>query len=332
MKRLFTFLFIAFGTMPLLFAQVKMTKATHGFLTGQNHECKTVQYQLPGDAGENRVWDYSKATVLEAPASVANLEENFTESNVKASRDDGCEFFFNITEKANEYWGYKAGNVKLQLTEPIVKTKYPQTYNSQFSGKYEGVITVEGSDYSRSVSGTYSTHADAAGVIVLPDELALPALRVKTTEGNDSYELVKYLWYAQGIRLPIFVTMEEYAVASDGIRTLRKAHSYWNAQATIEAQAPAENQGLLNDFSYNVFPNPFQNEIQLSYSLPEKTQVTVELYGPGGTKLVTLVSQTQNGNQTISKNVSKYAKLPGVYLLKITVGNNTYTEKLVKAY
>jgi hypothetical protein len=332
MKRLFTFLFIAFGAMPLLFAQVKMTKASHGFLTGQNHECKTVQYQSPGDAGENRLWDYSRATVLEDPVSVANLEENDTESNVKANRNDGCEFFFNNTEKANEYWGYKAGNVKLQLTEPIVKTKYPQTYNTQFSGKYEGVLTVEGSDYSRPVSGTYSTHADAAGVIVLPNELALPALRVRTTEGNGSYELVKYLWYAQNVRLPIFVTMEEYAIAADGIRTLRKEHSYWNTQATSEAKVPAENQDLLNDFSYKVFPNPFQNEIQLSYSLSERTQVTVELYGPGGTKLVTLVSQTQNGNQTISKNVSKYAKLPGVYLLKITAGNSTYTEKLVKAY
>jgi len=327
MKRFFTLLLIASGAVPLLHAQVTMTKATHGFFPGMNHECQSVQYQSPGESGKNCVWDFSKATLLDETQYVSDLSDET--GTIKASRNDGCEFFFITTESANEYWGYKAGNTRLKYTEPIVKTKYPQTYNTSFSGKYAGTYSIEGSDYKRYVEGTYSTHADAVGVIVLPGNLSLPALRVRTTEVSTAFEQVKYLWYAQDIRLPVFVTLENYSVAADGTKELLNAKSFLN----ILIKSPATVQSTQDEFSYTVFPNPFRDELQLTYSLPEKALVTVELYASGGSKLVTLVSnQLQSGTQTISQDVSKYAQLPGVYLLKITVGDKTYTEKIVKAY
>ena len=81
---------------------------------------------------------------------------------------------------------------------------------------------------------------------------------------------------------------------------------------------------------YKLFPNPFKNEIQVSYNLPEKTNVTISLYDANGVKLTTLVSEEQSGNRTAFQDVSKYAQLPGVYLLKIQLGDKIYTEKLLK--
>ena len=326
MKRFFTFLLIALGVTPLLFSQVTMTKAGHGFSSGLNHECAAVLYQSPGESGKNCVWDFSKATLLNENKSISELSDDI--GIIKASRNDGCEFFFNITENANEYWGYKTGNASFQLTEPIVKTKYPQTYGTRFSGKYAGTYTVEDRNYTSRVEGTYSTHADGVGVIVLPEDVSFSALRVRTTEGTATFERVKYLWYAQEVRLPIFVTLEDYSIAADGTRKLLTAQSYLNTQA----KNPAVVQSSADAFSFQVFPNPFRDEVQLTYTLTEKAFVTVELYAPGGAKLTTLVSQVQSGTQTLSKDVSKYAQQPGVYLLKITVGDKVYTEKLVKAY
>jgi hypothetical protein len=328
MKRFFTLLLIASGASPLLYSQVTMTKASHGFLGGQNHESQEVQYQSPGASGENCVWDFSKTTALDKAKDTSNLsEENGVLGEIKVDRkSDGCEFFFNTTGTTNEFVGYKYGNTKLQLTEPIVKTKYPQTYGTQFSGKYAGTITVEGTDYTQQVEGTYSTFADGTGTIILPDNQSFPALRVKTTEGNASFERVKYLWYAQGVRLPLFVTVEDYSIATNGTKNLLASGSFLNTQA----KSPASIQSLTDQFSYQVSPNPFRNEIQLTYTLTGNALVTVALYASGGAKLVTLVSEVQSGTQTFSKDVSKYAQLPGVYLLKITVGNKTYTEKLVK--
>jgi len=326
MKRFFTLLLSALGVTTLLYSQVTMTKASHGFFSGQNHECQAVQYQSPGVAGSNCVWNFSEVAFLEEAKSVSELSDDI--GAIKASRNDGCEFFFITTESANEYWGYKSGNTTLQYSEPIVKTKYPQTFNTQFSGKFAGTYTIEGANYSRPVEGTYSTHADATGVIILPGDVSFNALRVKTTEGHPSFERVKYLWYAQEVRLPIFVVLEDYAIATDGSKKLVNTLSFLNTQAkSPTALAKISTEAFL----YQVFPNPFKDELQLTYSLPEKASVTVELYTSNGTKLATLVSnQMQSGKQTIKQDVSKYTQQPGIYLLKLSVGNKTYIEKIVK--
>jgi hypothetical protein len=328
MKRFFTFLLIAAGAAPALYSQITMTKASHGFLSGQNHECQAVQYQAPGTSGTNCVWDFSKAVALNDTKSTAALsEENSVLGTIKAARNDGCDFFFNTTESANEYWGYQSGNTKFQLTEPIVKTKYPQTFGTQFSGNYAGTVTVEGTNYSSPVSGSYSTNVDGIGTVILPGDVSYPALRVKTTEGNASFERVKYLWYAQNVRLPLFVTLEDYSIAADGTRKLTATESYLNTQVQSQSNA----QTTADAFSYSVSPNPFRNEIQVTYTLAEKSLVTIALYASGGAELTTLVpQQVQSGSQTVSKDVSQYAKLPGVYLLKITAGDKVYTEKLLK--
>jgi len=330
MKRFFTLLLIALGAIPLLYSQVTMTKASHGFTGGQSHECQAVQYQSPGASGTNCVWDFSKATALNVAKSTSDLsEDNSTLGTITASRNDGCEFYFTTTENDNEYWGYKAGKQQLLLTDPIVKTKYPQTFGTQFSGKYAGTVTVEGSNSTQKVEGAYSTDADGIGTIILPDGVSFPALRVKTTEGNATFERVKYLWYAQDVRLPLFVSLEDYSVAADGTRKLLVSGSFLNTQAKNQenAQAPAD------PFSYQVSPNPFRDVIQLNYTVTGKELVTVELFdSSGGAKLATLVSQVQSGAQTLSKDISKYAKSTGVYVLKITAGNKSYTEKLLKVY
>ena len=206
MKRFFTFLLIAFGSVSLLFSQVTITKATHGFSGGQIHDGCIVTYQQPGAEGENIIWDFSNVERLGNALFTSDIEDNFDGGNIKAVRDDGCTFFFNITDKGNEYVGYEIGNHKLLLDKPVQKTVYPQKFNTRFSGNFSGNIFAEGSDKATRVEGTYSTHADAWGTLFLPDGVSLQALRVRTTEASGSRELVKYLWYTQETRYPVFVT------------------------------------------------------------------------------------------------------------------------------
>ncbi|GHV07556.1 hypothetical protein FACS1894160_0340 [Bacteroidia bacterium] len=332
MKRFFTFLLISAFGLPVLFAQVKLTKETHGFLSGDDHECRKVNLQDPGKAGQNIVWDYSQAVLLEDVSnSHSDIEANFDgEGNVKAVRNDNINFFFKITANANEYWGYKVGNTTYKLVEPIVKTKYPQEYGTQFDGKYSGIVLIEGSDYSRPIDGTYSTHADATGTILLPNDVVLPALRVRTTESTGARELVKYLWYTQDVRFPIFVIFEDYSIDNDGAKTLTYTESFLNTNLKNLGSANAVKQ-VADNVTYNVSPNPFTEEINLNYSLPEATKVNIELFDAKGAKIVTLVSnEVQTGAISVSKNVAQYTSAPGVYVLKIKIGNKTYTEKIVK--
>jgi hypothetical protein len=330
MKRLFTFLFSLFGGVSLLFSQVILTKATHELLPGATHECRAVEYQNPGSAGRDLVWDFSRAAYLDGTASVSSIEATESMGNIQTIRNDGCTFFFNITDKGNEYVGYQVGKTTFRLDKPIFKTQYPQSYLTHIEGNFEGTITTEGS-YKSKIEGYYTTDADATGTIILPDGLSLPVLRIKTTEGNRFYETIKYLWYAQDIRYPVFVTAEEYLIASDGVKTLKSASSVINKAVKTVTDIQSPSDGITTP--YKVFPNPFKDEIRLSYYLPEKTKVTVELLDSNGSKLIGLVDgQIQSGNVSVSKNVAKQTYTPGVYLLKIQLGNQVYTEKIVKAY
>lgn len=330
MKRIFTFLLIAFGSVSLLFSQVTMTKATHGLVSGQTNNAWMVTYQQPGAAGKNVIWDFSNVELKDNMLSTSDIEGNFGESNVRAIRDDGYTFFFNVTDKGNEYTGYEVGNRKMLYDKPILKTIYPQKFNTRFSGSFSGNIYTEGSDKVMHVEGTYSTHADAWGTLLLPDGISFQALRVRTTESNGQMELVKYLWYTQENRYPVFVTMENYAIANDGTtRHLIFSSSFLNANINKSDNNYTGMQNIAAS-PYKVFPNPFKNEIRMSYNLPEKMNVAISLYDANGAKLVTLVSEDQSGNQIVSQDVSKYAQLPGVYILKIQLGGKVYTEKLMK--
>jgi hypothetical protein len=327
MKRFFTFLLIIFCSVPMLFSQVKLTKTTHGFISGMEHQGQTVEYQDPGLSGNSVIWDYSKITIPETiEKSFSDLETNYNEGNIKVARNDGCSFFFNNTEESNEFWGYESKNGKLILTQPIVKTKYPQEYGTQFDGFYSGTLSLD-ENHSRTIEGTYSTHADATGTIILPGNLKLPVLRVKTTQTDASWELVKYLWYAQNEKLPVFVTMEEYIIGNDGTGKLTSKRSFLNTNVNKSPTGIS----AIGEVSYKVLQNPFKDEVQLSYTISGEANVNIDLYASNGAKIATLISnQVQSGSLSIAKDVTSVASVPGIYFLKIKIGDKVYTEKLIK--
>ncbi|MCX6310493.1 MAG: CotH kinase family protein [Bacteroidetes bacterium] len=78
------------------------------------------------------------------------------------------------------------------------------------------------------------------------------------------------------------------------------------------------------------FPNPFANEINLSIFLPHEQPVKMELLNALGQVVQPIqLQQHAGGTQTIVFHPD--ASLPtGIYLLRITAGNNTWTEPLSK--
>lgn len=343
MRRIYTLVILAFCSVSLLQAQVTLTRATHGFTPGASHSSQAVIYQEPGEAGSNVVWDFSQAILLEK-TSVSNSDilENYDESNVVVHRDDNISFFYNITDKGNEYKGYRSGNATVLFTEPLLKTKYPQTFGTYFEGNFSGLVTYEDFDKTNEVSGFYSTHADGYGTITLPDGKKYSALRVHTVERSDNkknggyYETQKYLWYAQNVRLPLFVSLEIYAVNAKGEKRLADQRSYLNTSIEEEynkaPQLRLSIPGISVENSYSVFPNPFKDDVTVNYSLTEETVVSIELFDSKGARLATVLSeQVQNGNQSVRVDVSKYTQAQDVYLLRLKFGDKVYTEKLIKS-
>ncbi|MBW8049810.1 MAG: T9SS type A sorting domain-containing protein [Cytophagales bacterium] len=80
-----------------------------------------------------------------------------------------------------------------------------------------------------------------------------------------------------------------------------------------------------------VFPNPYSGVTQISYTLPEKADVLLEVFNVLGKKIQVLVNGEQNsGNYRYSFSAKGLGYSSGVYILKLRVGDSVYTKQLME--
>ncbi len=81
------------------------------------------------------------------------------------------------------------------------------------------------------------------------------------------------------------------------------------------------------------FPNPFNPETSISFSLPQKMNANLSVYNIRGQKIKTLFNgQADQGSNTVvwnGKDNSGKAVSSGVYFYKLEAGNTTKTQKMV---
>lgn len=95
---------------------------------------------------------------------------------------------------------------------------------------------------------------------------------------------------------------------------------------TVVAKTPAE--GPL-DVSIGLYPNPFESQSTIAFTLPQTTKVLVEVYNLTGVRMATLANgEFTGGNHELTLNGSSLDA--GVYLVKATFTNDkgAYTKTL----
>jgi hypothetical protein len=90
---------------------------------------------------------------------------------------------------------------------------------------------------------------------------------------------------------------------------------------------------MLN-LSVSVFPNPFVNDLMISYNLPQTTLVKVELFNILGIKICDIVNEKQQkGAYKLNWHPADNNRLklkPGIYILKISTGKDVKTLNIIK--
>jgi PKD repeat protein len=82
-----------------------------------------------------------------------------------------------------------------------------------------------------------------------------------------------------------------------------------------------------NNFELNVNPNPFKGELQVKYSLKSSNTVSVILKDLTG-RIVEIVKENESTTPGDHTSNIKFST-PGLYLLELTVGNNTIIKRVV---
>ena len=86
-----------------------------------------------------------------------------------------------------------------------------------------------------------------------------------------------------------------------------------------------------NEFVVKVFPNPYSDKTNIAYALTNQTKVVLEVYTAQGQKVAQLINAEQAaGSYKVQFRAADYGFASGVYILRMKVGDQLYTKKMVE--
>ena len=339
-----------------LFAQTSLTFKNNGLTIGHSYTSQEIQYLDPGNAGANQTWDFTNvvfagksltSTLLIPPVQKPTgiLNDNIL------LNDNGYDYFMSSSENKLEELGYinKVQKINLAYSDPVLKMKYPFDYGSAFSDHFIGVAFANDTNRIDFFGDCFVT-ADAYGTLILPDRILENVLRVKSVKkgiqinmcGKVDLNIVKYSWYADGYRYPVFTTNVIGISYYEGATTFTSS-AYINTQQQNEKAAivglnltgklvglgiPVENQGI----KVSISPNPFKDNLTYSFTLGKAMDVSVELYDMAGKHIAWhLKNQTKPEGLHSGELGPLTNNLPtGVYFIRFIFDNQSVIRKVIK--
>ncbi len=313
-------------------AQPSITYAKHALQAGDVHQTRTVTQVNPGASGPNVVWDFSASPIV---GEVYDETLSAAGGRIVATNKNGVSFQFDVTPYGNDYYGYQVGPHTLVYEQPVLKTKYPFSFMDQHSGSFTGYITQGAQKYA--VEGTFSSEVDGYGTLKLPGGVTLNnVLRVKTVDAQqqqygsvNSYTEVKYLWYSQDFRYPVFVCIQSVNERNGSRSESNTAHVSVAALNPLAPKSTTPEPGVtVGEVEHRIFPNPVETSTSISYTLPKAAKVSVAVYSSSNVCLQKLVHGVQ---QEAGSYAYSYApQLPGIYFVRFAFGDKVYVETIVK--
>ncbi|MDR0296312.1 MAG: T9SS type A sorting domain-containing protein [Prevotellaceae bacterium] len=341
MKKYFSILICL---VPLFgYAQPVLTYNSHGLMPETANIMLSVDYVSPGDVGVQVVWDFKHAHPIKDATLIKESISQVNSHDILITNLKDGKFSYTSNAQGNIYNGYQEESFSMIFDKPIKKIAYPFTYGDKISGHFSGHIFYNNSNMEFSRTGTYSTEADAIGTMVMPSGQVLKnVLRLKVVEkyvqkacGIVEIEIVKYAWYIEEYRYPIFVIFNTTHTYPDGKVATQHSACVTTASLNQVADEPvyeSENQPSTKceqvDIEHSVYPNPYSDILHITYTLDKPTTVNISLYSLSGNLISKIIQgKVQDGVQHITYTSKE---ITGTYYLRLQFGDKVYVRALVK--
>ena len=153
-----------------------------------------------------------------------------------------------------------------------------------------------------------------------------------------------YQWYEEGYRYPVFETIE--TCRGDSIEKIplsKSAYFYHPAeqaylpedtanQVVLERKQAARKAKMLEKesafLSFGCFPNPVKDHLEIEITLRKAVAVEINISDMHGKLYAHL--QLKNHATWYEEKIEMQAYPPGYYIVKISAGNETVSEKILK--
>jgi len=322
-------------------AQTILTYKTHGLLPNEKNPMRLTKYVDPGTSGQDVTWDFS--TLEETINFTGSIQqsyitkggERFSTANT-ALEEFGNFFFFNSNGNQLEQYGYLSnnGNTIIEYTTPFVKMRYPFSYNSSYSGFFDGKYIFSDKEIG-TISGTYNVTGDAIGTLQLPEGKSFRnALRVKEVKSYNQIinsvttkiEETTYRWYINEHRFPILVFINCNYTFENG-QTSTSTKAAYNSDVLTSANNLPSN----SEYTLEVFPNPYNEKVNIKLHLERNSKVCISVYDLIGKKISVLTNKYEEAGDIIYNFSAKELGLSrGTYIVKVIVNNRETTRKILE--
>ena len=243
-----------------------------------------VEFIEPGNAGVNKLWDFSKVKTINDEYTLTYslppllndsvyimgdlhfLKKDIQDNELIVGTEHNTMYYYRLTNDSLLQLGHENPTIKLEYTSPMVLMQYPLNYGQTVMSDYKskGIYSATVDMQSQ---GTMITSADAYGKMILPSgDTISPVLRVKTiqtildksaytqnpenidttTEGQDKgIQLETCRWHSKGYRYPVFETVSSTNL-NDSTRIFATAF-YFPPQDHLYLDTDPDNQALLDE-------------------------------------------------------------------------------------
>lgn len=170
---------------------------------------------------------------------------------------------------------------------------------------------------------------DTAGVIgTCTDCLFNLSVSIAGLQSGNHRAMV-YRQFLKQYGYPLDTTVFINSVSFDAPAPISNSLSYFSYQSECIKDAIQENPHPPVGYSLFVnYPNPFNPQTVITYSIPDLQRVTLKIYDPLGREIKSLADGPQApGNHSVIFDASKLPS--GVYFYRLEAGNVSITRKMI---
>lgn len=323
-------------------SQTILTFNSHGLQPDIQNPMMLTKYVDPGQEGQNVTWDFS--TLETTNNFIGNLQNpSFVKGSSRFSsanttlEEFGNYFFFKSNISVLEQYGYlsNGGGIVIEYTKPFVKMRYPFSFNSYYSGAFEGKYFADEKAIG-DIVGTYQVQGDAIGTLILPEGKSFRnALRVKEVKSYDqklngsTTKIVEtsYRWYVNEHRFPILVIIKCNYTFENGQTSASTKAAFNSNVLVMNSNMTSAN----SSYKLEVFPNPYYDRVNINLQLDAKSKVNITVYDLIGKRVAVLTDKFEEiGDLTYAFSAKELGLAKGTYIVKVKVNNNETTRKILE--
>ncbi len=138
----------------------------------------------------------------------------------------------------------------------------------------------------------------------------------------------------------VFVDIPGLGMTSEYVRTITTNQSYPNLDYKVDSMHIRPDSSVITGMipapavysnSIHVSPNPFRDQVKVTYSLSEPSEILIQVYNMLGEEVSSsLLPRQEAGTYSYQLNTSDHDMGEGVYMMKVTMGRTSFTQRVVR--